>query len=171
MAPVVVKALEAKGFLPYRQSYHWQNQWKHAVYHASIIVSEKFEGTYLSSANRLTRIEVALKVKRVGQPIPIFQTMPKARSTVPLPKLPLSLSNRLAMTGERTEELEKLLHDDARGQINERLARSLSNMPDCPSVWRGSPLVARSVYAVGTEGVLTTSKGTKGNLSTRLRSG
>ena len=133
MAPVVVKAFEAKGYLPYRQSYHWRNQWKHAIYHVSIIISEKLDGTYLSSANRSTRIEARLTVTSASQPQPIFQTMPSARSTVPLPKLPLYLSNRLAMTGERTEELEKLLYDDARGQIDEKLARSLSNMPPCPS--------------------------------------
>jgi hypothetical protein len=80
----------------------------------------------------LTRIEVRLTVTRANQAKPIFQTMPTARSTVPLPKLPLYLSNRLAMPGERTEEVEKLLRDDARGQIDERLAHSLSNMPECP---------------------------------------
>ena len=120
MVPVIVKALEAKGYLPYRASYHWRDKWKHARYHASIFISEKLEGNYLSSANRLTRIEVRLTVTRVGQALPIFQTMPTARSTVPLPKLPLYVSNRLAMSGERTEEVEKLLYDDARGQIDEQ---------------------------------------------------
>jgi hypothetical protein len=38
------------------------------------------------------------------------------------------------MSGERTEEVEKLLYDDARGQIDERLAYSLRNMPECPAI-------------------------------------
>jgi hypothetical protein len=133
MVPVIVKSFETKGYLPYRESYYWRKQWKHAKYHASINISEKLEGTYLSSANRLTRIEVRLTVTRADQALPIFQTMPTARSTVPLPKLPLYVSNRLALNGERTEEVEKLLHSDARGQIDERLAHSLGNMPPCPS--------------------------------------
>ena len=133
MVPVIVKAFEAKGYLPFRQSYRWREQWKHATYHTSIIVSEKYDGTYLSSPNRLTRIEVRLTVTRARQVPPVFQTMPSARSTGSLSKLPLSLSNRMAMTGERTEEIEKLLRDDAREQIDERLAHSLSNMPPCPA--------------------------------------
>jgi hypothetical protein len=134
MVPAVVNAFEAKGYLPYRKSYRWRDQWKHATYHASIIVSEKLEGDYLSSANRLTRIEVRLTVTKSGQAAPVFQTMPTARSSSPLPKLPLYLSNRLAMSGERTEEVEKLLYDDARGQVDERLAHSLRNMPECPAL-------------------------------------
>jgi hypothetical protein len=132
IVPVIMKAFEAKGYLPCRQSYHWRKLWKHATYHTDIKVSETLEGNYESSSNRLTRIEVGLTITRAGQAKPIFQTMPTARSAVPLPKLPLYLSNRLAMPGERTEEVEKLLRDDARGQINERLAYSLSNMPECP---------------------------------------
>ncbi len=133
MVPVIVKAFEAKGFLPYRQSSHWRAQWKHARYLATIMVSEKLEGNYLSSANRLTRIEVRLTVTSANQEHPIFQTKPTAFSKVPLPKLPMYLSNRLAMSGERTDELEKLLYDDARGEIDARLAHSLGNMPKCPT--------------------------------------
>ena len=79
LVPVIVKAFEAKGYLPCRESYHWRKQWKHAIYHTSIIISERLEGTYLSSANRLTRIEVRLTVTTPSQPLPIFQTMPTAR--------------------------------------------------------------------------------------------
>ena len=75
MVPVIVNAFEAKGYLPYRPAYRWRKQWKHATYHTSIVISEKFEGTYLSSTNRLTRIEVRLTVTRAGQVPPIFQTV------------------------------------------------------------------------------------------------
>ncbi len=133
IVPSVTKAFESKGYLPYRPSAHWQNEWKQAKYHASIVVSEQLEGNYLSSANRLTRIEVRLTVRSTDQGAPVFQTSPTARSTVPLPNLPMYLSNRLAMSGERTEGLEKLLYDDARGKIDGKLAYSLSNMPECPA--------------------------------------
>jgi hypothetical protein len=132
IVPTVTKAFEAKGYLPYRSGSHWKEEWSHARFHASIIVSEKLEGNYLSSANRLSRIEVRLTVSSAAGGALLFQTSPTARSTVPLPKLPMYLSNRLAMSGERTEELEKLLYDDARGQIDGKLSYSLSNMPECP---------------------------------------
>ena len=64
---MVVKAFEAKGYLPYRDSSHWRAQWKHARYLATIVVSEKLEGNYLSSANRLTRIEVWLTVTATAE--------------------------------------------------------------------------------------------------------
>jgi hypothetical protein len=133
IVPVVAKAFEAKGYLPYRDLSHWQAQWKHVRYLATIVVSEKLEGNYLSSTNRLTRIEVWLSVTAAADGSPIFETKPTARSTVPLPKLPMYLSNRLALSGERTEELEKLLYDDARGQIDGKLAHSLRNMRECPA--------------------------------------
>ena len=82
------QGLEAKGYLPYRESSHWRQQWNHALYHASIDVSEQQEGSYLSSANRLTRIEARLTLTSSGQTMPIWQTIPTARSTVPLPNCP-----------------------------------------------------------------------------------
>jgi hypothetical protein len=136
IVPFVVKAFEAKGYLPYRESTHWQAQWKHARFLATIVVSEQLEGNYLSSANRLTRIEVQLLVTSAADGSLVFETRPTARSTVPLPKLPAYLSNRLA-TSERTEELERLLYDDARGQISGKLGNVLPNMP----AWRAAQAI------------------------------
>jgi hypothetical protein len=131
MIPVVFKALEAKNYLPYRAKSPWQNEWTHALYHASLDVTELREGSYLSSANRLTRIEVRLVLTATDRPGPIFQTSPTARSRVPLPKLPVYLSSRVAASGEASEEIERLLYDDARRQLDEKLAYQLSNMPAC----------------------------------------
>jgi hypothetical protein len=131
MVPVVVKAFEARGYLPYRPSSPWRAQWKHARYLATLVVSEMLEGNYLSSANRLTRIEVRLTVTSADRRIRVFETIPTARSRVPLPNLPMYLSNRLATSGERSDELEKLLYDDARGQIDGKLAYGLGHMPAC----------------------------------------
>jgi hypothetical protein len=52
---------------------------------------------------------------------------------VPLPKLPAYLSGRVAISQERSAEMEKLLYDDARLQIHDKVARALTNMPDCPA--------------------------------------
>ena len=133
LVPVIVKAFEAKGYLPYRDSSYWRARWQHARFVAAIEVSEKREGNYLASANRLTRIEVRLTVTSLDRRALLFQTTPTARSRVPLPKLPLYLSNRVALSSERSEELERLLYDDARGQIDGSLAHSLGNIPECPA--------------------------------------
>jgi hypothetical protein len=132
IVPVVAKAFEAKGYLPDRAKSPWKAEWKHARFHATIVVSESLEGNYLSSANRLTRIEVRLTLTSADKRTLVFQTTPTARSTVPLPKLPVYLSSRVAMPGERSKEIEKLLYDDARGQIDSKLAHSLANMKE----WR-----------------------------------
>ena len=110
MVPVVVKAFEAKGYLPYRASYHWRNKWKHAIYHASIVVSEKLEGNLpvVGESAHSDRGTTDGHDERT-EAAPIFQTMPTARSTVPLPKLPAYLSNRLAMTASGQRRSRRLL--------------------------------------------------------------
>jgi hypothetical protein len=131
LVPVVIKALEFKQYLPYRESGPWQHCWIHARYRVTLEIEEVQEGTYLSTANRQTRIELRLALWASDQQTPIFKTTPTARSRVPLPKLPVYISNRLASSGDRSAEVERLLYDDARGQIDEKLSRQLSNMPAC----------------------------------------
>ena len=137
--PVLKKALEAKGFLPYRESSFWRQEWDHALYHVSLDVIEQLEGDYLSSANRLTRIEARLTLASRGTAKWHWQTNPTARSAVPLPNLPAYLSSRMAMSGERSDEMERLLYDNARGQIHDKFAHALSNMPACPTGEPTSP--------------------------------
>jgi hypothetical protein len=132
LVPVLVKGLEAKEFVPYKESSPWRHQWTHALYRLKIDVTETRAGTYLSSGNRLSRIEVRLTLAAADKSLPLFQTMPSARSRVPLPKLPVYLSSRVA-SADQSAEIEKLLYDDARGQIDERLAYQLQNMPSCPT--------------------------------------
>jgi hypothetical protein len=132
LVPVVVKALEAKNYLPYHESSPWRHHWSHALYHVTMNIKELREGTYLSSANRPTRIEVRLILTAAARSSPVFQTMPAAHSRASLPKLPALMSSRVA-TGEQSAEIERLLYDDARGQIDEKVARQLSIMPACPA--------------------------------------
>jgi len=130
LVPVLVKALEAKGYLPCRETSPWRHQWIHALYQLDLEISESLEGTYLSSPNRLTRIEARLTLMSHGQTK--WRTTPTVTSTVPLPKLPAYLSTRVEISQERSQDVEKLLYDSARGQIHEKLAYALSNMPSCP---------------------------------------
>jgi hypothetical protein len=88
------------------------------------------EGNYLSSENRLTRIEARLTLSSGKQPV--WKTTPTARSTVPLPKLSAYVASRVAASRERSEEFEKMLYADARAQIDDKFGFALSNMPACP---------------------------------------
>jgi hypothetical protein len=128
--PILTRALEAKGYLPYRQSSPWKTIWDRANYRMHLKVIEKLEGSYLSSANRLTLITADLTLS--SQDEVKWHTTPTARSTVPLPKLSALLASRAAASSERSDEFERMLYADARGHIDEKLGYALSNMPACP---------------------------------------
>jgi hypothetical protein len=130
MLPIPVKALESKGYLPYRPSSPWAKLWAKALYHLELSVTERLEGSYLTTENRLTRIEVRLTIS--SQTGFHWQTKPTARTSVPLPGLPAYLSSRLAANRERSEEIERRFYENARSQIAEKLVQALGNMPRCP---------------------------------------
>ncbi len=129
LTPVLVKGLEAKGFLPYRDTSPWKSAWDKAMYRLRLEISERLEGNYMMSQNRLTKIEARLKLSTVNRLV--WQTVPSARTIVPLPNLPVYLSGKLASSTERTDECERLLYDNARAQIDEKFGYALSNMPGC----------------------------------------
>ncbi|CEF48394.1 unnamed protein product [uncultured bacterium] len=129
MLPVLRKTLQAKGYLPNDELSPWSELWSHALYRIRLEVLETQEGNYLSSENRLTRIEAALSLTSNGEII--WQTKPTARSEVPLPKLPAYLASRVATN--RSDEFEDLLYQSAREQIDGRFRLALANMPACPS--------------------------------------
>jgi len=128
--PLLVHGLEAKGYLPYRESSPWKAMWDHAQYRVHLKVVEQLEGNYLSSANRLTRIVAHLTLSSRGELK--WQTSPTARSTVPLPKLSALLASRVAASDHRSEDFERMLYTEARGHIDEKVSFALNNMPPCP---------------------------------------
>ena len=111
LVPVLIKALEARGFLPYRDASPWKSAWQRALYRLRLEVNERREGNYLSSPNRLTRIESRLTLT-TGERV-VWQTMPTARTTVPLPGLPAYQTVRAELKRDRSEELERLLYENA----------------------------------------------------------
>jgi hypothetical protein len=129
LLPVLVQALEAKGFLPYSDTSPWKAAWQHALYRLRLEVSERREGNYLSSENRLTRIESRLTLT-TGDRL-VWETMPTARTTVPLPGLPAYQTVRAELKRDRSAELERLLYENARGQIEGKFSQSLGHMPAC----------------------------------------
>lgn len=129
LVPMLVKTLEAKGYLPFRESSPWKSAWQKAMYRMRLEVSERREGTYMGTENRLTRIEARLSLSSANKLV--WQTLPTARTMVPLPNLPVYVSTRLASRSERTDECEHLLYENARGQIDEKFGYALSNLPAC----------------------------------------
>jgi hypothetical protein len=124
LVPVLVNALEAKDYLPYRGRSPWARLWKHALYRLQFQVSEQLEGAYLSSQSRLTLIRIHLILTAQGDQK--WQTFPGARSRVPLPKLPAYQAGHLASGADRSEELEYLLYKDALGQVDEKISLALA---------------------------------------------
>jgi hypothetical protein len=129
LLPVLERALEAKGYVPRRASSPWRDLWTGALYHMRLDVIEMQEGSYLSSQNRLTRIEAGLTLTSRGNLV--WHTTPTVRSEVPLPKLPAYLASRVAISSERSEEFERLLYKNARERIDEKFRYALDNMPEC----------------------------------------
>jgi hypothetical protein len=132
--PILTRGLEAKGYLPYRESSPWKAVWNRATHRVHLKVIEQLEGNYLSSANRLTRIVADLTLSRSGELK--WHTSPTARSTVPLPKLSALIAGRVAAAEKRSDEFERMLYADARSHIDEKVGFALSNMPPCPAPGR-----------------------------------
>ena len=77
-------------------------------------VTERLEGSYMSSQNRLSRIEVKVLLTFRGELL--WQTQPTAQSSRRSPKLSTFQASRVAAKQTRSEEIEKLLYVNARGQ-------------------------------------------------------
>jgi hypothetical protein len=129
MIPVLNRTLKAKRYLPQADSLAWRELWRAAPYRLVVELNERLEGNYMSSENRLTRIDAQLRLLHRGQEI--WQSTPTARTSVPLPNLPAYLAARVALSPARSEEFERLLYDDARGAIDGKFAFALRNMPEC----------------------------------------
>jgi hypothetical protein len=132
MVPVLATALERKGYLPNRQSSPRFGLWLHAAYRVHLDVSEQQEGNYLSSENRLTRIEATVTLSSADGAL-IWQTTLTARSVVPVPRLPAVLANRIANSTERSEAFDRHLSESARDQFDEKFSFALTNLPECPA--------------------------------------
>ncbi len=130
MVPVLERALEAKGYLPPRETSIWHDTWRESPFEARLSVDERKEGNYMSSQNRLTLIHIELTVT-LGQR-QIWQTTPRARSESPLPDLPAYLATQVAVSAERKDEFERLLYKNARDQVDQKFSAALANMPPCP---------------------------------------
>lgn len=129
MIPALFQGLRAKSYVPRIDSSPWADRWSTAPYRLVVELNERLEGNYMSTDNRLTRIDAHLILSFQGREI--WQTTPTSRTAVPLPNLPAYQSARVALKRDRSTELEQILYRNARGQINDKFAFALLNMPEC----------------------------------------
>jgi len=113
-----LQGLREKGYLLAPPGENWQRLWANAPFRFNVTVSERHEGNYQATQNRLTRITLSLVLSRGDTSI--WEKQAHARSRVPLPGIPLSLSNQLVTSSARIDRLEQLLHDDAKSVIVDR---------------------------------------------------
>jgi|GEM_PF-2461550 len=129
--PEMIQTLEAKGYLASTHASRWDDVWARAPFRLSLTIREHREGSYLDTQNRLTRIEAQLALSLRDQEI--WRTSPNARTSVPARGLSSFVSSRLALSRNRSAEVEALLRDDARRQILPKLQAALKSIPSPPS--------------------------------------
>jgi hypothetical protein len=130
MRPVMIKSLSDKGYLPAAPTSPWRDDWSRAPYRLSFSIHERYEGNYMATQNRLTRIEARIGFSQQGRQI--WKSTPNARTTVPLPSLPNFISTRLALSDARLPVVEKTLYENAQAMIGDKFKAALGAIPDCP---------------------------------------
>lgn len=128
--PMAAEGLRERGYLPPPKTARWGDLWARAPYTFVYQITERHEGSYLGTENRLARIEVRLSLRDWGREV--WATAPNARTIVPLPNLSSYLSGRLALNQSRSDEAEKLLYENALEQIQERFRQGLKIVPTPP---------------------------------------
>lgn len=130
--PVVNEQMRKAGYLPKPAASRWGGLWEAgAPYRVKIEVAERQDDTYLGSANRLSEVEATITLSRRGAPV--WRQTHKARTQVPVPGLSAYQASRAAVGDRRSLEFERLLYDDARTNLLDRLGSNLRHLaPCCP---------------------------------------
>lgn len=128
--PPLTTSLRLSGYLPRPPSPLWNDLWTSlAPYRVTVEINEKYEDTYLQSANRLSVLDGTLSLLRDGKRF--WYESPTARTQVPLPGLPAYQASRVAVGDHRSPEFERLLYENARNLLAERLVANLRSLPAC----------------------------------------
>ena len=126
--PELEGALRVRGYLPRPVDPLWDDLWNSlAPFHVTLSIVEVQNDVYLQSPNRLSQIEARLSVISQGQVV--WSDTFKEKTHVPLPKLSAYQASRLAVSDHRSVEFERVLYENARENLRERLALSLRNLP------------------------------------------
>jgi hypothetical protein len=131
------RALRDKGYVPPPSDISWRSLWSQAPFRLGLEITERREGNYHATQNRLTRIEAHLTLS--SSTSILWTSTSVARSRVPIPHVPPSISKRLAIGRARIDQFEDLLYADAESLIDAHLAATLRGLPRRPITAAGAP--------------------------------
>ncbi len=128
LQPLFATGLRNAGYLTKTRRTAWDQLWaSNAPYRLTSTILERVAGTYLSSLNRLSRIDLKVALSRNGSPI--WSGEPTATTSVPVPGIGAYQASRVAVSDGRNIELERLLYENARLNLLDRLGTFLRNLP------------------------------------------
>lgn len=129
LRPPLVALLQRRGFLLPKPKSPWNGLWEsHAPTRVTIDVSERWEGSYLESMNRLSILDLRMVLSRRGTTL--WKVGPLiTRTQVPLPRMNAYQASRVGMGGERSDSFERLLYDNAWTLLLERFSTTIQNPP------------------------------------------
>ena len=136
--PVIHEQMRKAGYLPKPVSSPWGGLWEaQAPYRFHVEVAERQDGDYLGSANRLSEVEATVTLSRRGAQV--WRQTHKAKTQVPLPGLSAYQASRGAVGDRRSREFERLLYDDARANLVDRVGYNLRHLAPCCPEPTGAP--------------------------------
>ncbi len=134
LRPLLVETLVRAGYLLRPPASPFQSLWDQAPYRLDVDeIKERWGPNYLQSSHRSTRIELGLALRQKDQTKPIWQDYIAAR-TRDTPRDPGATQTiRLGLGARRNLTIERLLYDDARDDLREKLTLRLRSLPSCRS--------------------------------------
>jgi len=126
------EALRRQGFVPRPPKSPWDDLWEsRSPFRVTLEVDERQNGAYLESPNRVSRIEARMEIRRGD--VVVWTDRSQGRTQVPLPKAPAYMASRLAVSARRSAEFERMLYENARDAVSERVRNALLSLPESPS--------------------------------------
>ena len=130
LSPLLVSALIKRRYLPRTAATPWDDLWpSRAPFRVTLVITENQDDTYLTTTNRVTRLDSKLSLMSGRRTI--WSEAPNARTEVPLPGLPAMQASRLASSDHRSADFEELLYKNARDNLMGRLGINLQTLPEC----------------------------------------
>jgi hypothetical protein len=131
LRPIFLEGLRNHGYLPRPAQPVWPDLWTEAApFRIVFEVVERQDESYLQSPNRISQIDGKMEMVRGGKAF--WHDTPSARTQVPVPALPAYQASRVAVSAHRSPDFERVLYNNARAGLLERIGLSIRNLPPCP---------------------------------------
>ena len=128
LIPSLQTSLIKAGYFPKPSKTIFENLWRRPTpFRVVIEVTERQDGRYYQSSNRLSILQARLEFLRGDERL-VLRTA-NTQSAVPLPGLASLVANRAALSTQRSNEFERMLYDNARNALIDRLALTFKSLP------------------------------------------